>query len=88
MHLRMSILYRSVCELKSYSFDVVYQTSLPDAFPTGKILLLSYLYDGITPLIGHRQILIFRSLPSHNLQHRSAQGPHRGRSTWAMILRL
>ncbi|KAG6330229.1 hypothetical protein ID866_8861 [Astraeus odoratus] len=42
----------AVCELKPCSFDGVYQPSLLDAFPTGKILLLSYFYDRITPLIG------------------------------------
>lgn len=42
----------SVCELKPCSFDGVYQPSLLDAFPTGKILLLSYFYDRITPLLG------------------------------------
>ncbi|KIK23478.1 hypothetical protein PISMIDRAFT_453782 [Pisolithus microcarpus 441] len=40
----------AVCELKPCSFDGVYQPSLLDAFPTGKILLLSYFYDRITPL--------------------------------------
>ncbi|KAI5981290.1 nucleoside phosphatase family-domain-containing protein [Pisolithus albus] len=41
----------AVCELKPCSFDGVYQPSLLDAFPTGKILLLSYFYDRITPLM-------------------------------------
>ena len=50
--LHILIFYRSVCELKPCSFDGVYQPSLLDAFPTGKILLLSYFYDRITPLIG------------------------------------
>ncbi|KAI6044915.1 nucleoside phosphatase family-domain-containing protein [Pisolithus marmoratus] len=40
----------AVCELKPCSFDGVYQPSLLDAFPTGKILLLSYFYDRVTPL--------------------------------------
>ena len=42
---------RSVCEAKPCSFSGVYQPSLLDAFPTGRILLLSYFYDRIIPLI-------------------------------------
>ncbi|EGN93963.1 hypothetical protein SERLA73DRAFT_189099 [Serpula lacrymans var. lacrymans S7.3] len=41
----------AVCELKPCSFDGVYQPSLLDTFPSGKVLLLSYFYDRITPLI-------------------------------------
>jgi guanosine-diphosphatase len=40
-----------ICEVKPCSFNGVYQPSLLDAFPTGKILLLSYFYDRLTPLI-------------------------------------
>ncbi|KAG1728521.1 nucleoside phosphatase family-domain-containing protein [Suillus paluster] len=40
-----------VCELKPCSFNGVYQPSLLDAFPHGKILLLSYFYDRVTPLL-------------------------------------
>ncbi|KAG1860148.1 nucleoside phosphatase family-domain-containing protein [Suillus subalutaceus] len=40
-----------VCELKPCSFNGVYQPSLLDAFPNGKILLLSYFFDRITPLL-------------------------------------
>ncbi|KAF8837850.1 hypothetical protein BDN67DRAFT_151247 [Paxillus ammoniavirescens] len=41
----------AICEVKPCSFNGVYQPSLLDAFPTGKILLLSYFYDRLTPLI-------------------------------------
>ena len=41
----------SICELKPCSFDGVYQPSLLDAFSNGKVLLLSYFYDRIHPLI-------------------------------------
>ena len=41
----------SICEVKPCSFNGVYQPSLLDTFPTGKILLLSYFYDRILPLI-------------------------------------
>jgi guanosine-diphosphatase len=40
-----------VCELKPCSFNGVYQPSLLDAFPSGKILLLSYFFDRVTPLL-------------------------------------
>jgi guanosine-diphosphatase len=40
-----------ICEIKPCSFDGVYQPSLLDAFQTGKILLLSYFYDRLHPLL-------------------------------------
>ena len=47
----MLIILYSVCEVKPCSFNGVYQPSLMDTFPTGKILLLSYFYDRINPLL-------------------------------------
>jgi len=41
----------SICEVKPCSFDGVYQPSLLDTFPSGKILLLSYFFDRMEPLI-------------------------------------
>ncbi|KDQ62803.1 hypothetical protein JAAARDRAFT_122462 [Jaapia argillacea MUCL 33604] len=41
----------AICELKPCSFDGVYQPSILDTFPDGKILLLSYFYDRIKPLL-------------------------------------
>ncbi|KAI0051441.1 hypothetical protein FA95DRAFT_1485505 [Auriscalpium vulgare] len=41
----------AICEVKPCSFDGVYQPSLLDTFPNGKILLLSYFYDRIHPLL-------------------------------------
>ncbi|KAI0315612.1 nucleoside phosphatase family-domain-containing protein [Amylostereum chailletii] len=41
----------AICEVKPCSFDGVYQPSLLDTFPAGKILLLSYFYDRIQPLV-------------------------------------
>ena len=41
----------SVCEVEPCSFDGVYQPSLLDTFRDGKILLLSYFYDRIKPLL-------------------------------------
>ncbi|TFY78141.1 hypothetical protein EWM64_g5870 [Hericium alpestre] len=43
----------SICETKPCSFDGVYQPSLLDTFPNGKVLLLSYFYDRINPLIAN-----------------------------------
>jgi len=41
----------AVCEVKPCSFNGVYQPSLLETFPQGKILLLSYFYDRINPLL-------------------------------------
>lgn len=41
----------SVCQVKPCSFNGVYQPSLLDSFPAGKVLLLSYFYDRIAPLL-------------------------------------
>lgn len=41
----------AICQVKPCSFDGVYQPSLLETFPNGKILLLSYFYDRIHPLL-------------------------------------
>jgi len=41
----------AICELKPCSFDGVYQPSLLSSFPSGKVLLLSYFYDRLSPLL-------------------------------------
>ncbi|PVF97200.1 hypothetical protein CPB86DRAFT_735439 [Serendipita vermifera] len=41
----------AVCHLKPCSFNGVYQPSLLDSFPSGPILLLSYFYDRLAPLL-------------------------------------
>ena len=41
----------SICELKPCSFNGVYQPSLLDSFSTGRVLLLSYFFDRIHPLL-------------------------------------
>lgn len=51
----MFIYVCSICQVKPCSFNGVYQPSLLDTFPGGKIMLLSYFYDRINPL-----------LPKHN----------------------
>ncbi|KAJ8503484.1 hypothetical protein ONZ45_g10808 [Pleurotus djamor] len=41
----------AICEVKPCSFDGVYQPSLLDSFPSGKVLLLSYFFDRLSPLL-------------------------------------
>ncbi|THV07987.1 hypothetical protein K435DRAFT_741518 [Dendrothele bispora CBS 962.96] len=41
----------AICEVKPCSFNGVYQPSLLDTFPTGKVLLLSYFFDRLDPLL-------------------------------------
>lgn len=41
----------AICETKPCSFDGVYQPSILDTFPNGKVLLLSYFYDRLSPLL-------------------------------------
>ncbi|KZT09167.1 uncharacterized protein LAESUDRAFT_674953 [Laetiporus sulphureus 93-53] len=41
----------SICEVKPCSFNGVYQPSLMDTFPSGKIFLLSYFYDRLQPFL-------------------------------------
>lgn len=41
----------AICEVKPCSFSGVYQPSLLDTFPNGKVLLLSYFYDRLRPLL-------------------------------------
>ncbi|ESK87621.1 nucleoside diphosphatase gda1 [Moniliophthora roreri MCA 2997] len=41
----------AICEKKPCSFDGVYQPSLLDTFATGKVLLLSYFFDRLDPLL-------------------------------------
>ena len=40
-----------ICEVKPCSFNGVYQPSLLESFPNGKVLLLSYFYDRLSPLL-------------------------------------
>jgi guanosine-diphosphatase len=43
-------MYR-ICHVKPCSFNGVYQPSLLETFPSGKVLLLSYFYDRLAPLL-------------------------------------
>ncbi|KZT23410.1 nucleoside phosphatase GDA1/CD39 [Neolentinus lepideus HHB14362 ss-1] len=42
----------AICETKPCSFNGVYQPSILDTFSNGKVLLLSYFYDRLSPLLG------------------------------------
>jgi guanosine-diphosphatase len=44
----------TICEVKPCSFNGVYQPSLLDTFPAGKVLLLSYFYDRLQPLLSKK----------------------------------
>lgn len=41
----------AICKVKPCSFNGVYQPSILDSFPTGNVLLLSYFYDRLAPLL-------------------------------------
>ncbi|GBE83242.1 Probable guanosine-diphosphatase [Sparassis crispa] len=41
----------AICEVKPCSFNGVYQPSLMETFPSGKIMLLSYFYDRLQPFL-------------------------------------
>lgn len=41
----------AVCQVKPCSFGGVYQPSLLDSFASGKVVLLSYFYDRVAPLL-------------------------------------
>ena len=64
--------------MKPCSFDGVYQPSLLDAFPTGKVLLLSYFYDRIQPLLPKHKSLRITVSTLSNL----AKDVCEGKSAW------
>ncbi|KAG5336925.1 hypothetical protein C0989_011511 [Termitomyces sp. Mn162] len=41
----------AICKTKPCSFNGVYQPSILETFPTGPVLLLSYFYDRLAPLL-------------------------------------
>ncbi|KAF8625615.1 hypothetical protein AX17_006801 [Amanita inopinata Kibby_2008] len=75
----------TVCELKPCSFDGVYQPSLLTSFPSGKVLLLSYFYDRLQPLLsstssnGTHTPITVSTLASY------AQDVCEGRSRWLAL---
>ncbi|KXN83371.1 putative guanosine-diphosphatase [Leucoagaricus sp. SymC.cos] len=57
----------AICELKPCSFNGMYQPSLLDTFPSGKVFLLSYFYDRIFPLLSTSQKSKSKSLSEPTL---------------------
>ncbi|KAI0947400.1 hypothetical protein AcV7_009838 [Taiwanofungus camphoratus] len=53
----------AICEVKPCSFNGVYQPSLLETFPSGKVLLLSYFYDRLQPFLSASHSL--SSAPIH-----------------------
>ncbi|KAF9260943.1 hypothetical protein L218DRAFT_871239 [Marasmius fiardii PR-910] len=45
----------AICKLKPCSFNGVYQPSLLDTFANGKVMLLSYFYDRLEPILSGSQ---------------------------------
>ncbi|KAF8157837.1 nucleoside phosphatase family-domain-containing protein [Crassisporium funariophilum] len=66
----------AICEVKPCSFNGVYQPSLLDSFPHGKVLLLSYFYDRLFPLLTPETPITVATIAS------TAQDVCKGRSTW------
>lgn len=65
-----------ICQTKPCSFNGVYMPSLLDSFPGGKVLLLSYFYDRITPLLLNQEAIRVRDIAS------LAQKVCKGKSEW------
>ena len=65
-----------ICEVKPCSFNGVYQPSLLDSFPNGKVLLLSYFYDRLAPLLPANTPITVSTIAS------TAQDICKGRQTW------
>jgi len=70
----------AMCKLKPCSFNGVYQPSLLSTFPTGKILLLSYFYDRISPLYPNRSTLTIGSIAK--LANWVCEGPDSWQRFW------
>ncbi|KAF8887088.1 nucleoside phosphatase family-domain-containing protein [Infundibulicybe gibba] len=47
-----------ICDTKPCSFNGVYQPSLLDSFPSGKVLMLSYFFDRLDPLLKRGEITV------------------------------
>ncbi|EJU03274.1 hypothetical protein DACRYDRAFT_115478 [Dacryopinax primogenitus] len=71
-----------ICHVKPCAFNGVYQPSILDTFQTGGILILSYFYDRLTPLLPPLSADSVRSIPIStfaDLAERVCAGP----SSWA-----
>ncbi|KAI0372315.1 hypothetical protein BV20DRAFT_964454 [Pilatotrama ljubarskyi] len=75
----------SVCEVKPCSFNGVYQPSLLETFPHGKILLLSYFYDRLQPFVAattHAVTPPFHVSVFADLAKTVCEGPAAWRERW------
>ncbi|KAF9459197.1 nucleoside phosphatase family-domain-containing protein [Collybia nuda] len=54
----------AICEVKPCSFNGVYQPSLLDTFSSGKVLLLSYFYDRLSPLLPPKSTITVQTIAS------------------------
>ncbi|KAF7966192.1 hypothetical protein HWV62_39722 [Athelia sp. TMB] len=72
----------AICEVKPCSFDGVYQPSLLETFPEGKVLLLSYFYDRIAPLISAHNPPRLTVSTIASLARDVCAGPHAWASKW------
>ena len=75
-HLYSIFIHFRICEVKPCSFNGVYQPSLLDSFPNGKVLLLSYFYDRLSPLLPTDTPITVSTIAS------TAQDICRGRNGW------
>ncbi|OSX56411.1 hypothetical protein POSPLADRAFT_1175139 [Postia placenta MAD-698-R-SB12] len=74
----------AICETKPCSFNGVYQPSLLETFPSGKLLLLSYFYDRLQPFLAASKTLA--SAPLHVSTFGTlAEQVCRGKSTWTEL---
>ena len=71
-----SCFFQRICEVKPCSFNGVYQPSLLDSFPNGKVLLLSYFYDRLAPLLPPNTPITVSTIAS------TAQDICKGRKSW------
>lgn len=58
MKCERSQISRRICEVKPCSFNGVYQPSLMETFASGKVMLLSYFYDRLSPLLVAEHITV------------------------------
>ncbi|TXT13647.1 hypothetical protein VHUM_01014 [Vanrija humicola] len=71
----------AVCKVEPCSFNGVYQPSLIDTFPKGKLLALSYFTDRIKPLLGpkHGKVVVG---DVHKLAKTVCDGPDAWEKRW------
>ncbi|KAI0754806.1 nucleoside phosphatase family-domain-containing protein [Daedaleopsis nitida] len=81
----------AICEVKPCSFNGVYQPSLLETFPHGKILLLSYFYDRLNPFLEATASPLRKPLHVSTfaeLARTVCQGPAAWKARWGTDKRL